>query len=264
MQVHVALMPGEYPDVRLDGRVALVVDVFRATSMVVAAFGAGCARVIPVASAAAAREKAAAMAPEPVLLAGERGGDPIEGFDLGNSPLECTPDRVEGRTLILTTTNGTRAMLKAAEAAAAAVAALTNVSAAVRWAAASGRDVTVLCAGEQGRFSLEDAACAGLLVDGLLRADPGAQLSDAAQAARCLGLSYGAQPERLKGDAAWARQLHRNGRAADLDACARIDTSSLVPEIAAGAVTLPGDALTWAAGAADTRTGRPPGPGANR
>jgi 2-phosphosulfolactate phosphatase len=264
MQVHVALMPGEFPDVRLDGRVALVVDVFRATTMVVAAFGAGCGRVIPVANAAAAREKAAAMAPEPVLLAGERGGDPIEGFDLGNSPLECTPDRVGGRTLILTTTNGTRAMLKAAEAAAAAVAALTNVSAAARWAAAGGRDVTVLCAGEQGRFSLEDAACAGLLVARLLTADPAARLSDAAQAAHCLGLAYGAQPDRLKREAAWARQLHRNGRAADLDACVRIDTASLVPEIAAGAITLTGDSLTWDAGAADTQAGRAPGPGANR
>jgi|SRR5882672_3640107 2-phosphosulfolactate phosphatase len=263
MRVHVALMPGEFPDVRLDGRVALVVDVFRATSMVVAAFGAGCVRVIPVANARAAREKAAAMAPEPVLLAGESGGDPIEGFDLGNSPLDCTPDRVGGRTLVLTTTNGTGAMLKAAEADAAAVAALTNVSAAARWAAAGGRDVTVLCAGEQGRFSLEDAVCAGLLVDGLLRADPVARLSDAAQAAHCLGLSYAAQPERLKRDARWARQLDRRGRAADLDACVRIDATSLVPEIAAGAVTLKGDTLTWGAGAADTRTGRGPGLGAN-
>src|SRR5262245_62581204 len=99
MQVHVALMPGEFSDLDLTGRVALVVDVFRATSMVVAAFGAGCLRVIPVASEAAARERAAALAPSPVLLAGERGGDPIDGFDLGNSPLDCTPERVGGRTL---------------------------------------------------------------------------------------------------------------------------------------------------------------------
>lgn len=264
MRVHVALMPGEFPDLSLEGRVALVVDVFRATSMVVAAFGAGCARVIPVADAAAAREKAAALAPEPVLLAGERGGDPIEGFDLGNSPLECTPDRVGGRTLVLTTTNGTNAMLKAAQAAGAAVAALTNVGAAARWAAARGRDVTVLCAGEQGRFSLEDAVCGGILVERLLRGDPGARLSDAARAAHCLGLLYGADPDRLKRDAAWARQLDRRGRAADLDACARIDTASVVPEIVAGAVTLGSDSLTWAAGAPDTRTGRGPGPGANR
>src|SRR5215831_11587194 len=153
MQVHVALMPGEFPELDLAGRVALVVDVFRATTMVVAAFGAGCARVIPVASEAAARSRAAALAPEPVLLAGERGGDPIDGFDLGNSPLDCTPERVGGRTLVLTTTNGTRAMLKAGEAAAAALGALTNVRAAAQWAAAQRRDITVLCAGEQGRSS---------------------------------------------------------------------------------------------------------------
>jgi 2-phosphosulfolactate phosphatase len=264
MRVHVALMPGEFPDLKLDGRVALVVDVFRATSMVVAAFGAGCARVIPVANAAAAREKAAAMAPLPVLLAGERGGDPIEGFDLGNSPLDCTADRVSGRTLVLTTTNGTHAMLKAGEAEGAAIAALTNVGAAARWAAARGRDITVLCAGEQGRFSLEDAVCGGLLVERLLAVDPELQLSDAAQAARCVGLLYGADPDRLKRDAAWARQLHRRGRAADLDACVRIDTASLVPEIIAGAVTPGSDSLTWTAGEADTRTGRDRAPGANR
>lgn len=264
MRVHVALMPGEFTDLGLDGRVALVVDVFRATSMVIAAFGAGCVRVVPVANVDAAREKAAAMAPEPVLLAGERGGDPIDGFDLGNSPLDCTPERVGGRTLILTTTNGTAAMLKAAEAAAAAVAALTNVSAAVRWAAARGRDVTVLCSGEQGRFSLEDGVCAGLLVDGLRREDPTARLSDAAQAAQCLGHLYGPRPDRLRSDAAWARQLDRRGRAADLDACLRRDSSSLVPEIIGGAVTRGGDILTWPAGEADTLTGRVPGPDANR
>jgi len=264
MRVHVALMPGEFPGLSLDGHVALVVDVFRATSMVVAAFNAGCARVIPVADAAAARAKAASMAPEPVLLAGERGGDPIPGFDLGNSPLDCTPERVGGRTLVLTTTNGTNAMLKAAEAEAAAVAALTNVGAAARWAAARGRDVTVLCAGEQGRLSLEDSVCGGILVARLLEADPAAHLSDAAQAARCLGLAYRSDPDRLKRDAAWARQLHRQGRAADLDACVRIDAVTLVPEIADGSVTRGRDSLTWTAGEADTQSGRASGPSVNR
>ncbi|MBF8287830.1 MAG: putative 2-phosphosulfolactate phosphatase, partial [Candidatus Rokubacteria bacterium] len=78
MRVHVALTPGEFPDLTLGGRAALVVDVLRATSMVVAAFDAGCARVIPVADAAEARERSRALLPEPVLLAGERGGEQIE------------------------------------------------------------------------------------------------------------------------------------------------------------------------------------------
>ena len=264
MRVHVTLTPGEFPGLRLDGRAAIVVDVLRATSMVIAACGAGCSRVIPVATAAAAREKAAALAPEPVLLAGERGGDQIEGFDLGNSPLDCTPERVGGRVIVLTTTNGTAAMLKAAEAGVAAVAALTNVGAAARWAVSQGRDVSVLCAGEQGRFSLEDAVCAGLLVDGLLREVPEASLSDAARAARCLGLLYGPHPDRLRRDAGWSRHLEKQGRAADLEACLRVDAVSLVPVIADGAVTVPGAALTWAAGEADTRRGHDAGPRANR
>ena len=202
MRVHVALTPGEFPDLALDGRAALVVDVLRATSMVIAAFDAGCARVIPVMGAAEARERARALAPAAVLLAGERGGEHIEGFDLG------TPERVGGRSILLTTTNGTAAMVKASQAAWAAVAALTNVGAAVRWAVSQGRDVTVLCAGEKGGFSLEDAVCAGLLADGIGRAEAGARLSDAAQAGS--------------------------------------------------------GALTWPAVEADTRSGGPAGPGANR
>jgi len=264
MRVHVALTPGEFPDLALGGRAALVVDVLRATSMVVAAFDARCARVIPVASAALARERARALLPEPVLLAGERGGDRIEGFDLGNSPLDCTPESVGGRTLLLTTTNGTAAMLKASQADTAALAALTNVGAASRWAVLTGKDVTVLCAGEKGGFSLEDAVCAGLLAEGIARAAAGATLSDAAQAARCLGVLYGTRLDRLRGDSGWARHLEARARGADLECCLRLDTSQVVPVLANGAVTAGPGVLTSPAGAADTRLGRPASPGARR
>jgi 2-phosphosulfolactate phosphatase len=264
MRVHVALTPAEFPDLALEGCAALVVDVLRATSMVIAAFDAGCARVIPVTDAASARERSRALHPEPVLLAGESGGDRIEGFDLGNSPLDCTPDSVGGRTLLLTTTNGTAAMLKASEAGAAAVAALTNVGAAARWAVSTGRDVTVLCAGEKGGFSLEDAVCAGLLAEGIVRGAAGSALTDAAQAARCLGVLYGARLDRLRSDSGWARHLEAQARAADLDCCLRLDRSTVVPVLANGAITSGPGALTWPADAADTRLGRSASPGANR
>src|SRR5215468_10799584 len=100
MRVHVALTAAEFPGLSLEGRAALVVDVLRATSMVIAACAAGCIRVIPAASEVLARERACA---EGALLAGERGGEPIPGFDLGNSPLDCTPARVRGRSVVLTT-----------------------------------------------------------------------------------------------------------------------------------------------------------------
>jgi 2-phosphosulfolactate phosphatase len=264
MRVHVALTPGEFPGLALGGRTAIVVDVLRATSMVVAAFDAACARVIPVAGAAEAAERSRALLPETVLLAGERGGERIDGFDLGNSPLDCTPERVGGRSIVLTTTNGTAAMLKASQADAAAVAALTNVAAAVRWAVSTGRDLAVLCAGDRGGFSLEDAVCAGLLAEGIGRAAAGATLSDAAQAARCLGILYGARLDRLRRDSGWARHLDARERGADLDSCLRLDTSTVVPVLANGEITAGRGVLTWSAGAADTRLGGPASPGANR
>lgn len=264
MRVHVALTPLEFPALALDGRAALVVDVLRATSMVIAACEAGCARVIPVAGAVEARERAWALAPELVLLAGERGGERIDGFDLGNSPLDCSPERVGGRSIVLTTTNGTAAMLKASQAGTAALAALTNVGAAVRWAISQARDVTVLCAGEKGGFSLEDAVCAGLLAEGLARTDAGTKLSDAAQAARCLGALYGPRLDRLRHDSGWARHLEARARGADLDCCLRLDTSALVPVLAGGVITAGRGVLTSPAARTDTRSGRPAGPGANR
>jgi 2-phosphosulfolactate phosphatase len=233
MRVHVALTPAEFPDAPLPGRVALAVDVLRATTASVAACEAGCRRLVPVPD----METAAAMAARDgsdIVLAGERGGEALAGFDLGNSPAEFTADRVGGRTVVLTTTNGTGAMLTAARAASAGLAALTNVSAAARWALEQGRDVTILCAGDNGAFSLEDTVCAGLLVARLVGASPGGVLSEGAQAALSLGRHYGARLDRLAQDSGWGRKLERLGRAADLAWCLRADVSQVVPVFVAG------------------------------
>jgi len=245
MRVHVALTPGEFPALALGGRVALVVDVLRASTTVVAACAAGCRQVIPVATADAARERAARLGD--ALLAGERGGDMIPGFDLGNSPLEYTPARVAGRRIVLTTTNGTAAMLAAAAADAAAVAALTNMDAAVRWAVAQGRDVTVLCSGENGRLSLEDSVCAGVIVD-RLAAEAAIDATDAAIVARRVGQYYARDLARLIEDSTWARKLTRAGREADLAACLAFAGAEMVPVLVDGAA-VPGSPVPSAVAA---------------
>src|SRR5262249_61434748 len=109
-------------------------------------------------------------------------------FDRGTAPPVGARARVGGRPLPPTPPNGTGAMLMAGEATVAAPAALTNVAAAAQWAANHRRDVTVLCAGEQGRFSLEDTACAGLLVAGVVRAKPEGELHDPPGGGHRLGL----------------------------------------------------------------------------
>lgn len=231
MRVYVALSPAGFPEAPLSDRVALAVDVLRATTAAVAACEAGCRRLVPVPDAAAA--EALRDGPD-TLLAGERGGEAIAGFHLGNSPADFTPARVGGRTVVLTTTNGTAAMLAAAGAPVVGLAALTNVTAAARWALLQGRDVSILCAGDNGAFALEDAVCAGLLVARLAEGAPGAALSEGATAALALGRYYATRLGRLAEDSPWARKLRRLGGAADVAACLRADVSLVVPAFAAG------------------------------
>lgn len=231
MRVHVALSPAEFPDVPLADRTAVAIDVLRATTAAVAACEAGCRRLVPVPDAAAAE---ALRDGSDVLLAGEQGGEAIAGFHCGNSPADFTPARVAGRTVVLTTTNGTAAMLRAAAGAVAALASLTNLTAAARWALQQGRDVSILCAGDNGAFSLEDAVCAGLLVARLSDGASGLVLSEGAQAALGLGRHYGPRLHQLGEDSRWARRLRQRGRGNDVASCLRADVSDVVPVFIAG------------------------------
>jgi 2-phosphosulfolactate phosphatase len=241
MRIHVALTPADADP--LDGQVVVVVDVLRATTTVVAACCAGCRRVIPVADSDAAVATASAFPRDEVLLAGERGGDPIAGFDLGNSPLEYTTDRAGGRTIILTTTNGTATMKIAGLARAAAAAALVNLGAVAGWALRQRCDVTVLCSGDMGALSLEDTVCAGLLIERMAPSAPRLELSEAARLALRLAEYYGARFGELRLHSRWARRLAGQGRSADLDACFRLDTTTIVPVFEAGAIVADARAL---------------------
>jgi len=214
---------------RLATATVLVVDVLRASTTIIAALGQGCAGIVPVHDADEARRRRRSSDLADALMAGERRGEPLAGFDLGNSPLEFTSDRIGGRTVIFTTSNGTRALLAARGSPAVAVAAFVNARAAAAWAVAQGRDVTVVCAGERGRVSLEDHACAGVLVERIQAAVPGAVLTDRARAACALGRPYAADVARLGRDSSWARHLREAGRGLDVAACLALDTSTVVP-----------------------------------
>ena len=213
----------------LGGATALVIDVLRASTTIITALSHGCRAIVPVADPGDARRRAGESWGDGALVAGERHGEPIPGFDLSNSPVEFGTVGVRGKTVFFTTSNGTRALLAARAAAAIGVAALVNVSAAAAWAAGAGRDVAILCAGSRGAESLEDWTCAGLLIDRILATTPTVTLSDAARNALDTGRRYVDDVGRLRRDAPWARRLIAAGRGADVDACLRLDTTTLVP-----------------------------------
>jgi 2-phosphosulfolactate phosphatase len=162
---------------------------------------------------------------------------------------------VEGRIVVLTTTNGTAAMMRAATGAAAGLAALTNVTAAADWARGQRRDVTILCAGDNGAFSLEDAVCAGLLVAGLADEASASVLSGGAEAAWALGRHYAGRLSRLAQDSLWARRLAHQAREADLAACLRQDVSAMVPVFVAGGFVAATPAAERGAAPGATRAG---------
>lgn len=225
----------------LGGVTALVIDVLRASTTIITALANGCRAIVPVADPLDARRRAGERWSDGVLFAGERQGEPIPGFDLGNSPVEFGTVQLRGKTVFFTTSNGTRALLAARAAEAIGVAALVNVTAASAWAAAGGRDVAIVCAGSRGARSLEDLTCAGLLVDRIVAAVPRAVLTDAAREALDTGRRYVGDVGRLRRDAPWARRLIAAGRAADVDACLRLDTTTLVPRYVPNVDKIVGD-----------------------
>src|SRR5262249_28282916 len=140
-----------------------------------------------------------------------------------------TPDRVAGRTVVFTTTNGTRALLALTGAQQVGVAAFVNAAAVVRWLTRAPGGVIFVCAGESGRFCLEDATCAGLMVERLRAARPDAAVSDGARAAGLLYSRYRGDLGGMLADATWARLLTEKGRGADLPLCTALDIFDVVP-----------------------------------
>lgn len=233
----------EAEDGKFANTTAVVIDVIRATSTIVAAFAAGVRTVYPTLSSEEAIRLANSLGRDNTLLCGERQGLMIEGFDLGNSPAEFTPDRVSDSSLVMTTTNGMRAFVAAEAADRVIVAALMNLSA-VAAAVSEFEQVVFVCAGKEGRFSLDDAVCAGLILTKLLGPDGPAttdiQLDDASQSALALAAAYTVDEEFLRWTAA-GMALVEVGLDSDLKQCAQIDRHRLVPEMHDRMISLPED-----------------------
>jgi 2-phosphosulfolactate phosphatase len=216
----------------VQGRVVAMIDVLRASTTIATALARGARAVIPFESSEEAITRSKQLERGAFRLAGERRMLKMEGFDLGNSPLEYTAEAVEGKTVLLATTNGTRALLAlqgARDVVVASYVNLTGVSTMLRAALRGGTDITLLCAGQDRQFSLEDAACAGRYVYHVSKRLAEAELNDAALAATMIDRKYGDNLMRLFNTAAHGRALAAAGFEEDLTACAVVDSLPVIP-----------------------------------
>jgi len=226
MQIQVCLSPALLPMYDLAGKTVVVTDVLRATSTMVAALEIGVSNIIPVASRA---EASAFIGKEGFLVAGERDGIKVEGFDLGNSPLGLLAHRedLQGKTLVMTTTNGTKALKESAGADHIIIGALNNASAVAKAVLPFEKDILVVCAGWKNRVNLEDTLFAGALSE-LLKNDVSIY-GDAAIMSQQLFVAHQHNLFEAIKNATHYKRLKSHGIEDDIKHCMTMDSSDVVP-----------------------------------
>jgi 2-phosphosulfolactate phosphatase len=233
MKINVVFTPGGLSSGEVQGRAVFLIDILRATTTMCAALSHGAKAIIPVASTEEALRLAQTIGSTDVLLAGEKDCVRIPGFQLGNSPLEMTEPVVRGKTIIVTTSNGTKALLACQGASSVYLTAAVNLSAATekaREALESDRHILIVCAGRSGGFSLDDAYCAGRLTASILGdRKPRRGLNDAGIASLDLVRRYGDNWKRPLAYSRAGRELIRLGFRADLAEAGRLDAYPVLP-----------------------------------
>jgi 2-phosphosulfolactate phosphatase len=233
--LNVHLLPDLADPFELAGHTVVVIDVLRASTTLAAALAAGAKQIVPCLEVDEARQLARDRhADGPVLLGGERQGKPISGFDLGNAPAEYVPEQVAGRTIVFTTTNGTRAMMRCLGAERVLIGAFVNLAALVR-ALANVERIELICAGTDRRVSWEDVLAAGAIADRL--GDQAWRWNDAARLARSAWQQIGGFAASHSQRVA-ALSVGRGGQNLigiehrdDIAWAARLDVLDVVPEL---------------------------------
>jgi 2-phosphosulfolactate phosphatase len=224
MKLDVVLLPKDLQPDHVTGRTVVVFDVLRATTTMTAALAAGVEAIRVFPNTASARRDAMyiGLYPAPVLCGEENCLRP-EGFHLGNSPAGFNRGEHAGHTVFMSTTNGTRAILAAKGAKLILVGALVNATAVARAAAEAGDDVTLLCAGTNGRVAMEDVIGAGAVLGALRHVERMTEESDTARIASRLFTAAATDLREALSDSAGGRNVVAAGLGEDIDFAASLD-----------------------------------------
>lgn len=219
-------------------KTVVVIDVLRTTSTISEALANGAKSVIPVADMGEASKIAQNLDPSRFLLCGEKDGQNIDGYHLGNSPAEYTREVVEGKTLILNTTNGTKAITHCGLAENVYIGSFLNLNAVINKIKTSDRDLFMVCAGWKGRLSLEDMLCAGALIHGLMDGQLWDTARDGAKIAYGMYDKYSYDIEAVVSKTNHAMKLNELNLQEDVAYCCKLNNFDAVPEYNEGIITL--------------------------
>jgi len=233
MKIDLSFSTGQFDELQLRDKHVVVLDVLRASSTITVALNNGAREIIPVASIESAVKISGSLFGEVTLRGGERNGKIIEGFNLGNSPLEYNEAAVKGKSIIYCTTNGSVAMAKSRYARTLVVGSFLNLTTVVEYIRSENKDFMFICAGRLnsiGNFSLEDAVCAGMMIHKLMKTESlELNLSDSAKAAQALYRSFGRSILKMLKSSEHGKFLIDIGFADDLKICAAVDSVPVLP-----------------------------------
>lgn len=186
MKIDIIISADDIIESKLENKIAVVIDMFRATSVIVTALNNGCSEVIPFLTIEETLESAGKLSRDEYILGGERKAVKIEGFDLSNSPLEYTEEVVKDKKVLMTTTNGTRTLTKSNSAERVLIAAMINAQAVAEKLLEIDEDVVIINAGTNGNFSMDDYICSGYIINEMLKKNSKIELTDIAKTANMI------------------------------------------------------------------------------
>lgn len=223
--VEVCYTPGEYEYFKGEYEIIVVIDVLRATSAICAAFENGIRSIIPVATI----EEAQDYKDRGFLVGAERKGQIVEGFDFGNSPFSYMNEDFIGKDVVLSTTNGTKALSIASDAETVVVGSLLNLDALCEWLENQDKNILCLCSGWQDKFNLEDTICAGAICDYLINTGKYTSNEDSSIAAKYLYLSAWVNPLGYLKSSSHRRRLKNLDLNEDIKYCLTPNQTNVIP-----------------------------------
>ena len=232
-RVETCFLPGQFPLYQQDMGIVVVIDILRATSAMVTAFDHGVDRIIPVATIEEARQY---IGRPGYIAAAERNGEVVEGFAFGNSPLAFRDADIKGKTIVMTTTNGTKAINLASGAKQVVIGSFLNLTALTDWLIKQDENVLLLCSGWKDKFNLEDSVFAGAVMERLLESGKFGLEEDSSISAKYLYMAARDNFMSILKAAPRRKRLESLNLYEDVKFCLTPDQSTVIPVLQEGAL----------------------------